>query len=218
VEYDPASVDEAINERASTPPPTDDFTQSLSLIEQCFSNDSVEAIVDPSVATTPAVDGETAEAAVSKEGLRAQGRFTGGVTAMRFKKKGDYVQALEVCDKEARLLVAREDGVGKRTPFEDYRMIRRGGTGVIAIDLPDDGSVAVAGALSVRDTDEVMLLTAKGQSVRTRVSEIRETGRGAKGVRLVNLEEGDKLLAIAKVIASAEVEPTGSTPPIEPTV
>ena len=75
----------------------------------------------------------------------------------------------------------------------------------------------MAGALSVRDTDEVMLLTAKGQSVRTRVSEIRETGRGAKGVRLVNLEEGDKLLAIAKVIASAEVEVSGSTPPIEPT-
>ena len=85
----------------------------------------------------------------------------------------------------------------------------------IAIDLPEDGSVSVAGALSVRDTDEVMLLTAKGQSVRTRVAEIRETGRGAKGVRLVNLEEGDKLLAIAKVIASAEVESTGSTPPME---
>jgi len=109
--------------------------------------------------------------------------------------------------------VAREDGVGKRTPFEDYRMIRRGGTGVIAIDLPEDGSVSVAGALSVRETDEVMLLTAKGQSVRTRVSEIRETGRGAKGVRLVNLEEGDKLLAIAKVVASPEGE--GSTPPME---
>lgn len=155
-------------------------------------------------AATPTAEGEETEG--PKLGLRPQGRFTGGVTGMRFKKTGDYLQALEVCDHEARLLVAREDGVGKRTPFEDYRKTRRGGTGVIAIDLPDDGSVAVAGALSVRDTDEVMLLTAKGQSIRTRVKEIRETGRGAKGVRLVNLEAGDKLLAIAKVIASPDEE------------
>jgi DNA gyrase subunit A len=134
---------------------------------------------------------------------------------MRFKKKGDYLQAIEVSDPEARLLVAREDGIGKRTPFADYRLTRRGGTGVIAIDLPEDGSVAVAGALSVRDTDEVMLLTAKGQSVRTRVKEIRETGRGAKGVRLVNLEAGDKLLAIARIVESAEELEANSTPPME---
>ena len=150
-----------------------------------------------------------------EEDLRDQGRDTVGVTGMRFKIEGDYVQAIEVCDAEARLLVAREDGIGKRTPFEDYRLISRGGTGVIAIDLPEDGSVNVAGALSVRDTDEVMLLTAKGQSVRTRVAEIRETGRGAKGVKLVNLEEGDKLLAIARVVESDEEEAANSTPPME---
>ncbi|MBA3850630.1 MAG: hypothetical protein C0502_11660, partial [Opitutus sp.] len=163
--------------------------------------------------TTPSVpSAEGEETDGPKLGLRPQGRFTGGVTGMKFKKKGDRLQAIEVCDHEARLLVAREDGIGKRTPFEDYRLIRRGGTGVIAIDLPEDGSVAVAGALSVRDTDEVMLLTAKGQSIRTRVKEIRETGRGAKGVKLVNLEEGDKLLAIAKVIASPD-EDTGAEAP-----
>jgi DNA gyrase subunit A len=147
--------------------------------------------------------------------LRDQGRDTVGVTGMRFKYEGDFVKAIEVCDAEARLLIAREDGIGKRTPFEDYRLIARGGTGVIAIELPEDGSVSVAGALSIRDTDEVMLLTAKGQSIRTRVAEIRETGRGAKGVRLVNLEEGDKLLAIAKVVESDEEEAANSNPPIE---
>ncbi len=99
------------------------------------------------------------------------GRTAAGVTGMRFKYDGDFLQAIEVCDPAARLLVAREDGIGKRTPFEDYRLTRRGGTGVIAIDLPEDGSVNVAGALGVRDTDEVMLLTAKGQSIRTRVKE-----------------------------------------------
>ena len=147
--------------------------------------------------------------------LRDQGRDTIGVTGMRFKIEGDYVQAIEVCDPESRLLVAREDGIGKRTPFEDYRLTNRGGTGVIAIDLPEDGSVNVAGALSVHDTDEVMLLTAKGQSVRTRVKEIRETGRGAKGVRLVNLDAGDKLLAIARVVESDEEEAANSAPPME---
>jgi len=132
------------------------------------------------------------------------------------------VKAIEVCDPAARLLVAREDGVGKRTPFEDYRLTNRGGSGVIAIDLPEDGSVNVAGALSVADTDEVMMLTAKGQSIRTRAKEIRETGRGAKGVRLVSLEPGDKLLGIARIVESAEEQAAsaapfaGSTPPATP--
>jgi DNA gyrase subunit A len=75
---------------------------------------------------------------------------------------------------------------------------------VIAIDLPEDGSVNVAGALSVRDDGEVMLLTAKGQSVRTRVKEIRETGRGARGVKLLTLAEGDKLLGIARIVETEE--------------
>jgi len=140
----------------------------------------------------------------SEEDLRDQGRDTVGVTGMRFKIEGDHVKAIEVCDPLDRLLIAREDGIGKRTPFEDYRLISRGGTGVIAIDLPEDGSVNVAGALSVRDGGEVMLLTAKGQSIRTRVSEIRETGRGAKGVKLLTLAEGDKLLSIARIVETEE--------------
>ncbi len=140
----------------------------------------------------------------NEEGLRDQGRDTVGVTGMRFKLPGDYVKAIEVCDPASRLLVAREDGIGKRTLFEEYRLTSRGGTGVIAIDLPEDGSVNVAGALSLHEDDEVMLLTAKGQSIRTRVREIRETGRGAKGVRLVTLEPGDKLLSIARIVETEE--------------
>jgi DNA gyrase subunit A len=154
-----------------------------------------------------------------EEDLRDQGRDTFGVTGMRFKFPGDHVKAIEVCDAAARLLVAREDGIGKRTPFEDYRLISRGGTGVIAIDLPEDGSVNVTGALSVRDTDEVMLLTTKGQSIRTRVKEIRETGRGAKGVKLVNLAEGDRLLSIARVVETEPEEDSAgpaSAPPTAP--
>jgi DNA gyrase subunit A len=127
------------------------------------------------------------------------------------------VKAIEVCDTLDRLLIAREDGIGKRTKFEDYRLISRGGTGVIAIDLPEDGSVNVAGALSVRDGAEVMLLTAKGQSIRTRVNEIRETGRGAKGVKLLTLAEGDKLLSIARIVETEE-ETSSPVEPEEPEI
>ena len=138
--------------------------------------------------------------------LRPTSRATSGVTGMRFKLASDYLDVIEVVNHEAKFLVASEAGLGVRTRFEDYRLINRGGTGVIAIDLPEDGSVSIAGALSVRDHDEIMLLTAKGQSVRTRVNEIRETNRGAKGVKLVDLAEGDKLLSIARVVETTEDE------------
>jgi DNA gyrase subunit A len=146
--------------------------------------------------------------------FRATSRATGGVTGMRFKLPSDYLDVIEVVDHEAKFLVASEAGLGVRTRFEDYRLINRGGSGVWAIDLPEDGSIKLAGALSVRDSDEVMLLTAKGQSVRTRVKEIRETGRGAKGVKLVDLAEGDKLLSIARVVEidSDEEQSEGAAP------
>lgn len=183
--------------------------QAVRFFEGAAAAEETDAV---STDSTPPIEIEGAVAeAGPREGLRAMGRVAAGVTGIRFKKPDDYLQAIEVGDPEARLLVAREDGVGKRTPFEDYRLIRRGGTGVIAIDLPEDGSVNVAGALSVRETDEVMLLTAKGQSVRCPVNTIRETGRGAKGVRLVNLQPGDKLLGIARIVETPEE--TGAEPP-----
>jgi DNA gyrase subunit A len=147
--------------------------------------------------------------------FRPTGRATGGVTGMRFKLESDYLDVIEVVDHQAKFLVASEAGLGVRTRFEDYRLINRGGSGVWAIDLPDDGSIKLAGALSVRDTDEIMLLTAKGQSVRCPVNTIRETGRGAKGVRLVTLEPGDKLLSIARIVETEEE--TGSAAPFPAT-
>ena len=124
---------------------------------------------------------------------------------MRFKRKGDYLQAIEVVDHEKKFLVASEAGLGVRTRFEDYRLIKRGGTGVTAINLPADGSVALVGALGVKDTDEIMLLTSKGQSVRCPINTVRETNRGAKGVKLLTLgKKGDSLLSLAKVVESDE--------------
>ena len=140
----------------------------------------------------------------NEELFRPTGRATGGVTGMRFKLESDYLDVIEVVDHQAKFLVASEAGLGVRTRFEDYRLINRGGSGVWAIDLPEDGSIKLAGALSVKDTDEIMLLTAKGQSVRCPVNTIRETNRGAKGVRLVTLEPGDKLLSIARIVETPE--------------
>ncbi|MBL9201435.1 MAG: DNA gyrase subunit A, partial [Opitutaceae bacterium] len=136
--------------------------------------------------------------------FRPTGRATGGVTGMRFKLESDHLDVIEVVDHSAKFLVASEAGLGVRTRFEDYRLINRGGSGVWAITLPEDGSVNLAGALSVRDTDEIMLLTAKGQSIRCPVKDIRETNRGAKGVKLLTLAEGDKLLSIARIVETDE--------------
>jgi DNA gyrase subunit A len=159
------------------------------------------------------------DAETGEELFRATGRATGGVTGMRFKLASDFLQAIEVVDHNAKFLVASEAGLGVRTRFEDYRLINRGGSGVWAIDLPEDGSIRLAGALSVRDEDEVMLLTAKGQSIRCPVKDIRETGRGAKGVRLVTLEPGDKLLSIARIVETDEEQAANAEGPApEPTV
>jgi DNA gyrase subunit A len=136
--------------------------------------------------------------------FRHTGRATAGVTGMRFKLESDYLDVIEVVDHDAKFLVASEAGLGVRTRFEDYRLVNRGASGVWAIDLPEDGSVKLAGALSVKEDAEIMLLTAKGQSIRTRVNEIREVNRGGKGVKLLTLGEGDKLLSIARIVETAE--------------
>ena len=150
--------------------------------------------------------------------FRDTGRATSGVTGMRFKRDGDYLQAIEVVDHTKKFLVASEAGLGVRTRFEDYRLINRGGTGVTAINLPADGKTALIGALGVRETDEIMLLTSKGQSVRCPINTVRETNRGAKGVKLLTLSGQDKLLSLAKVIESDEELDAAAAAALEPEV
>ena len=145
--------------------------------------------------------------------FRDTGRATGGVTGMRFKLESDYLEVIELVDHGSKFLVASQAGLGVRTRFEDYRLVNRGASGVWAIDLPEDGSINIAGALSVKDDDEIMLLTAKGQSVRTRVADIREVNRGGKGVKLLSLADGDKLLSIAKVVETEEQQAAAEAAP-----
>jgi DNA gyrase subunit A len=137
-----------------------------------------------------------------EEQLRDQGRNTVGVWGIR-PEKGDRVVAIAIVNPAAMLLVAGENGIGKRTPFDDYRKQSRGGKGIITMKTGDKTG-QVVGALTVTDNDEVMLITTKGQLVRTRVKEIRETGRNAMGVKLLTLREGEKLQAIAPVVSQAD--------------
>jgi DNA gyrase subunit A len=146
--------------------------------------------------------------------VRSMGRDTTGVIGMNLSKD-DAVKAMEIVDPTCTLLVVGIDGIGKRTPFDDaetgepvYRKQSRGGKGVIAINT----DVGVAGALSVKEDDEVMLLTKGGQSIRTKVSDIRCTaGRNTKGVRVMRLKDSEALLGISKV-ERAEDDEDGSLP------
>jgi DNA gyrase subunit A len=136
--------------------------------------------------------------------IRDQGRNTVGVWGIR-PEAGDRVVSLAVVDPECLLLVAGENGIGKRTEFEEYRSQTRGGKGVITMKTGDKTG-SVIGALSIKDKDELMLITSKGQMVRILVHSIRVTGRNAQGVKLIDLRKGEKLVDIAPVVSDAVEE------------
>ncbi|MBI3192266.1 MAG: DNA gyrase subunit A, partial [Pedosphaera parvula] len=145
-----------------------------------------------------------------EEDARAMGRPATGVRGIRLEK-GDAVVALSVAVADATLLVAGENGLGKRTGFEEYRVQSRGGKGIITMKTTEKTG-GVVGALTVREADEIMLITSGGQMVRTATKDIRETGRNAQGVKLVDLDEGDKLQAIAPVIVEEEEDSEAGEP------
>ncbi len=138
----------------------------------------------------------------NEEEMRDQGRNSIGVWGIR-PEKGDIVVAAAIVSPDCTLLVAGENGIGKRTVFDDYRVQSRGGKGIITMKTGDKTG-KVVGALTVRDSDELMLITNKGQMVRTRVKEIRETGRNTMGVKLMDLKGTEKLQGIAPVVANED--------------
>lgn len=136
--------------------------------------------------------------------VRAMGRTARGVRGMRLQE-GQKVIAMLVADSQAySVLTATENGYGKRTPIDDYRHSGRGTQGVIAIDTSERNGALVAATLVVPE-NEVMLITTGGVLIRTRVAEIREIGRTSQGVRLINLDEGEKLSGLEKVAETEEM-------------
>jgi DNA gyrase subunit A len=114
----------------------------------------------------------------------------------------------------ATLLVASENGIGKRSQFDEYRIQSRGGKGIITMKTTEKTGLVVE-ALVVREQYDVMLMTTSGQSVRIPVRQIREAGRNTQGVKLISLKEGELLQDIAIVIADGDAESTDDAGPTE---
>ena len=135
---------------------------------------------------------------------RPMGRTAHGVRGVTLEVD-DAVVAMLAVKGEASILVATENGYGKRTPISEYRITGRGGKGIISIQTTGRNGKVVA-ALEVVSDDEVMMMTRGGIVIRTKVSGISEIGRNTQGVRLINLEEGDQLIDVARVEENEEDE------------
>ena len=147
---------------------------------------------------------------VSREGLavrfheedaRPMGRDTSGVRGMRVEGKGNEVLAMDVARDDQELLVVTENGFGKRTGVDQYRHTSRGAKGVQTIKFSEKRG-GLAAALVVRPHQELVFISETGMVQRTNVSGIRQTGRAAQGVTLMNLKDDDRVSAVALVVES----------------
>jgi DNA gyrase subunit A len=135
-----------------------------------------------------------------EENVRAMGRTAYGVKGINLAT-GDKVVAMVVVKGETTLLVATENGYGKRTLISDYRITNRGGKGIINVKTSDRNGKVVA-IKEVVDDDELILITQKGIANRQAVSQIKTIGRNTQGVRLIALKEGDHLADVARLVTA----------------
>jgi len=132
------------------------------------------------------------------EKTRNQGRTTRGVRGIKFKIDGDYVVDADViATEDQELLTVSENGVGKRTEVEAYRLTNRAGSGVIAMKLSPKTGKTVVGNILVDPTQDLMALTSIGKMIRVDIGTIRKAGRNTSGVTIVNVDKGDKVVSIA---------------------
>ena len=135
--------------------------------------------------------------------VRSMGRATRGVRGMKLAAKQQVLSLLIADNDQQTVLVATENGYGKRTVLADFRHSGRGTQGVKAIAVSERNGLVVAAKL-VNEEDEIMLITTGGVLIRTRVKEIRELGRATQGVTLINLGEGEKLSGLEKIVETDE--------------
>jgi DNA gyrase subunit A len=136
---------------------------------------------------------------------RPMGRATRGVRGISLRK-GDRVVAMEALEEEGGdLLSLAENAVGKRTPVSQYRLQGRGGKGIINLKV-SERTGRVIGAKQVRPEDGLMLITQQGKIIRINVEGVRLSGRSTQGVKLMDLEQDDRLVAVAKLAEQEEVE------------
>lgn len=147
-----------------------------------------------------------------EETVRAMGRNARGVKGMVLEDGDAMVSLVVVGEDGPELLTVCEVGHGKRTPVEDYRETNRGGKGIINIKTGGRNG-EVVGVVAVRPTDQVMIITSSGKTIRVRAEEIPSIGRNTQGVRIIKVEEGERVVAVAKVVAEeAEAEVIGEAP------
>ena len=131
--------------------------------------------------------------------VRAVGRDTRGVRGMNLSKGGKVISMLVAEDEQQSVLTATENGFGKRTSIVEYTRHGRGTQGMIAIQTSARNGKVVAATL-VRTDDEIMMITTGGVLIRTKVKQIREMGRSTQGVTLINLDAGQKLSGLQKIV------------------
>jgi DNA gyrase subunit A len=151
----------------------------------------------------------------SEEQVRPMGRATMGVRAIDVGDDDEVVGMAVTEDTRHHVLAVCEKGFGKRTLIEEFRAQNRGGKGIILIDASDRNG-PVVGVRLVKNGDEVMLITDRGQTLRTRVDEIRETGRNAQGVKLMTLEPDERIVALER-LAESPIEDEGGGESMPPT-
>ncbi len=140
-----------------------------------------------------------------ENGVRSMGRNARGVRGMKIPDENQVLSLLIASSEDESVLVATENGYGKRTVLSDFRKSGRGTQGVKAIQVSDRNGIVVAARL-VGDSDEIMLITTGGVLIRTRVSEIRELGRATQGVTLINLTKDEKLSGLAKIVEPEQID------------
>jgi DNA gyrase subunit A len=133
---------------------------------------------------------------------RPMGRATGGVRGLNLRE-GDEVVGMVVARPDSTILVVSENGLGKRTPIREYRLQKRGGYGVINLRVTGKTGEVVA-VRAVDEEEQVMMITRNGVVNRQRVSEIRVIGRATQGVKLMNLDDGDVVVDVARVVVEDE--------------
>src|SRR5690606_2935855 len=133
-----------------------------------------------------------------EEQVRAAGRNTAGVKAIELEESDQVVGLAYPEPDRNQVLAICERGFGKRTALEEFRSQNRGGKGIILIDASERNG-PVVGISMVKPEDEVVLITDRGQTIRTRVDEIRLTGRNAQGVRVMNVEKDERVVAMESV-------------------
>ena len=149
---------------------------------------------------------------------RPMGRNASGVRGIRLKdKKDEVVGMVSVNDMDANILVVSENGYGKRSSLEDYRLTNRGGKGVKTISITEKTGKLVT-LKSVSDNDDLMIINKSGIAIRMQVEDLRVMGRATQGVKLISIKEGDSIAAVAKVMKDEEeiedvgdIEFTGDT-------